>query len=180
MNTSWEYEDGSGRITIKDIIKELDKQKVPIKDISISELKPVIIKQDYRGNAKERVDKADLSYPIIVIVKDRKYKSILDGNHRIFKAIENGSKTIKAREIDLDSKDTPQIYKDLFNYKIEPLLEKRKRKYKKRKSSSVKRRRGYGVWGYPWVGGYGFGTGAGTSGGTSGGGDGGGGGGDGG
>jgi hypothetical protein len=44
-------------------------------------------------------------------------------------------------------------YMDMISFR-EYLLEKRKRKYKKRKSSSVKRRKGYGVWGYPWVGGY--------------------------
>ena len=52
----------------------------------------------------------------------------------------------------------------------EYLLEKRKRKYKKRKSSSVKRRTGYGVWGYPWVGGY-YGDSSGSVSGDSGGGD---------
>lgn len=60
-------------------------------------------------------------------------------------------------------------YMDMISFR-EYLLEKRKRKYKKKKPSSVKRKRSYGVWGYPWVGGYGF---TGDSGGDGGGGDGG-------
>lgn len=64
-------------------------------------------------------------------------------------------------------------YMDMISFK-EYLLEKRKRKYKKRKSSSVKRK-GYGVWGYPWVGGYyGNSSDSGSASGDAGGGDGGG------
>ena len=60
----------------------------------------------------------------------------------------------------------------------EYLLEKKKRKSKKRKSFSIHRgRRPYGVWGYPLMGGFGYGDGSNFA---QGGGDGGGGGGDGG
>ena len=61
-------------------------------------------------------------YNIEISFKDGKYKSILDGNHRAYKAIKNKNKTIKVRELDLDSKTTPKIYKKLFNYGIQKLF----------------------------------------------------------
>lgn len=55
----------------------------------------------------------------------------------------------------------------------EYLLEKRKKKTKKKKLSSFKRSRPYGIWGYPWMGIYGTGVdgGAGSSDGGGGGGE---------
>lgn len=119
MDTYWQ--DGDSKVTIKDVIKHLDSIKAPIKEVSIKKIKPIIIDQDYKGASKERVQKADLQYPLIITVSKGKYKSILDGNHRAFKALANDIDTVKVRELDLDSKDTPQAYKDLFNYSIEPL-----------------------------------------------------------
>ena len=119
MKTFWQDEDGSKTVTIKDVIKELDKQNIPVKEMSTNKLKPILINQDYEGKNKERVSKANLEYPIIVIISKGKYKSILDGNHRVAKALKEKIKTVKVRELDLDSKHTPKIYKDLFDYEIE-------------------------------------------------------------
>lgn len=119
MDTYWQ--DGNTKVTIKDVIKHLDSTKAPVKEVSIEKIKPIIINQDYEGAAKERVQKANLQYPLIVAVSKGKYKSILDGNHRAFKAIANDISTVKVREVDLDSKDTPQVYRNLFDYSIEPL-----------------------------------------------------------
>jgi hydrogenase maturation factor HypE len=113
MDTYWQ--DGDIKVTIKDVIKYLDSNNTPVKEVSIDKIKPVIIDQDYKGAAKDRVEKADLRYPLIVAVKDSKYKSILDGNHRAFKALRDKVKTVKVREIDLDSEDTPESYKALFS-----------------------------------------------------------------
>lgn len=113
MDTYWQ--DGNTKVTIKDVIKHLDSTKAPVKEVSIEKIKPIIIDQDYEGAAKERVQKADLQYPLIVVVSKGKYKSILDGNHRAFKALANNIHTVKVREVDLDSKDTPQVYKALFD-----------------------------------------------------------------
>ena len=119
MDTYWQ--DGDTKVTINDVIKHLDSIKAPVKEVSIEKIKPIIIKQDYEGAAKERVQRADLKYPLIVAVSKGKYKSILDGNHRAFKALANNINTIKVREVDLDAKDTPQVYRNLFDYSIEPL-----------------------------------------------------------
>jgi len=53
----------------------------------------------------------------VVVDMNGKYKSILDGNHRVEKAINNDIPTIKVRELDL--RTAPEEYKALFNYKIE-------------------------------------------------------------
>jgi hydrogenase maturation factor HypE len=119
MDTYWE--DEGVRVSIKDVIQYLDSINAPEKEVSIDKIKPVIINQDYKGAAKERVDKADLRYPLIVAVQGGRYKSILDGNHRAFKALRDNIPAIKVREVDLDSKDVPEIYKQLFGYSIEPL-----------------------------------------------------------
>jgi hypothetical protein len=119
MDTYWQ--DGDQKVTIKEVIDYLDSIDAPVKEVSVSKIKPVIIDQDYKGKNNERVQKANLKYPLIIVVSRGKYKSILDGNHRAFKAIDRGDDKIKVRELNLDKEDTPQIYKDLFDYSIEPL-----------------------------------------------------------
>ena len=119
MNTSWE--DGDIKVTIKEVIKYLDDNNVPVKNVSLSKIKPIIIDQDYSNKNKDRVNSSNLEYPIIVIKSKGRYKSILDGNHRAYKAVNSDAKTIKVRELDLDTPNTPKEYKDLFDYTIEPL-----------------------------------------------------------
>jgi hypothetical protein len=119
MDTYWA--DGDVKITIKDVVRYLDAINAPVKDISTDKIKPIIINQDYEGAAKERVDKADLRYPLIVVVQGGKYKSILDGNHRAFKALRDSIPSVKVREVNLDAKDVPESYKVLFGYSIDPL-----------------------------------------------------------
>jgi hydrogenase maturation factor HypE len=119
--TSWE--DGGIKVTIEDVINYLDENEIPVKSISIDKIKPIIIQQDYEGKHKKRIKKAKNEYPIIVIVSKGKYKSILDGNHRAYKALKNKMEKIKVRELNLDLKETPQEFKKLFDYKIEKLSE---------------------------------------------------------
>lgn len=122
MNTYWEYEDGSGRVTINDVIRDLDNRKVPVMNMPMRKIQPLIINQDYSGSARERVSSADLSYPIILVRKNGKLLSILDGNHRAFKAAKSNAPSMKVRIIDLDDDETPEEYKDLFGYEIDPLI----------------------------------------------------------
>jgi hypothetical protein len=121
MDTFWEDETGKTKVTIKDVVKYLDDSDIPVKNVSIDKIKPIIIDQDYKNKNKKRVEASNLEYPIIVIKKNGKYKSILDGNHRAFKAVNSDKKSINVREIDLSSSNTPKEYKYLFDYKISPL-----------------------------------------------------------
>jgi hypothetical protein len=123
MDTYWSTEDGKQKVTIKDVLEYIDKKNIPTKKVSIQKIKPILIDQDYKGAAKDRVERAELKYPIIVVKKNGKYKSILDGNHRVFKALKKKIDIIKVRELDLDAKETPKIFKELFGYEITPLEE---------------------------------------------------------
>ena len=123
LSTSWSGEDSSGKnikVTMKQVLKFLDKNKIPVERLSIDKIKPLIIDQDYEDSAKGRVKKADLKYPIVIIKSKGKLKSILDGNHRAFKAVKGGNKFISARILDIDAAEAPESYKELFNYKISP------------------------------------------------------------
>ena len=123
MDTYWSTEDGKQKVTIKDVLEYMDDKNIPTKKVSIQKIKPILIDQDYKGAAKDRVERAELKYPIIVVKKNGKYKSILDGNHRVFKALKKKIDKIKVRELDLDAKETPKIFKELFGYEITPLEE---------------------------------------------------------
>ena len=61
---------------------------------------------------EQRVNNADLSYPIVVSVHKGEFKKILDGQHRVVKAIK-GDKQVKVRFLDLDT--IPHELKDLFS-----------------------------------------------------------------
>jgi len=113
LDTSWE--DGDLKVTIKEVLKYIDDNKVTVEEVSTDKLKPILIAGP---RDPKRVQAADLQYPAIVVVDmNGKYKSILDGNHRVEKAINNDIPTIKVRELDL--RTAPEEYKALFNYKIE-------------------------------------------------------------
>ena len=119
MDTHWQH--GDVKVTMKDVMRHLDVIKAPVKQVSMVKLKPNSIDQDYEGAAKERVHRANLQYPIIVVVSKVEYKSILDGNHRAFKALANDVDTMQVRELHLDAESTPQMYRDLFDYSIEAI-----------------------------------------------------------
>ena len=62
----------------------------------------------------ERILKADLSYPIVIVKKNGKLSYVLDGNHRMTKAIDIGEDTIKTKVLDLDDPNVPPVFKELF------------------------------------------------------------------
>mgnify|MGYP003645097278 CR=1 FL=1 len=95
MSKNWEqtfWEDDQGnRTTIQEVLEELqDKPIVSLEVASLTHLCRSIIEPD-------RKEKADLSFPIIVREKDNKFECILDGNHRLQKAIDKGETHISAK-----------------------------------------------------------------------------------
>ena len=105
-NTFWETEvDGSPvKVTLSDVLDYLDNG-VEIDPNSISHLL-IDVERD-----RDRIESADLSYPIILTAKGGKLLSILDGQHRVVKAIRDGV-NIKARILDLDF--SPENFKSVF------------------------------------------------------------------
>lgn len=55
-------------------------------------------KEEYKARTSKEVDAADLKYPIIIVVDDSgKPSHIVDGSHRIAKAVKLGMKTLPAK-----------------------------------------------------------------------------------
>ena len=82
-------------ITLTDILNYLDE----VKEMDPNEIKHLLIDVERDSN---RIESADLNYPVILTSIRGEIKSILDGQHRVLKAIKNG-KMVKVRILDLDS-----------------------------------------------------------------------------
>tara|TARA_R100000406_G_scaffold18640_1_gene11480 strand:+ start:422 stop:793 length:372 start_codon:yes stop_codon:yes gene_type:complete len=116
-DTYWLTEDGL-KVTIDEIHDYLGPKTI---DINPAEVKKQVLKsrgKDFLpagsgSTSQERVDNANISFPIILVVKNKKYTYVLDGNHRLQKAV-NINKPLKAKVLDLDNPKTPQKYIDLF------------------------------------------------------------------
>ena len=112
--TSWSRKlDGKNvTITIKDVEKLLNSG---IEKISVTEIADMCVHKGKTDKGTlERSEKSNLEYPIIVS-KDLKgnFNMILDGHHRLLKAINNKMDTINARILDLSK--CPKEYQLMFN-----------------------------------------------------------------
>lgn len=103
-------------VTLKDMLN-LIKDK-PIQEIETEILKPYALhsfKKDEQTLAN--IEKANLDYPIIILYRPHKSQLkrywILDGNHRLQKAINNKLPIIKAKVI--ESHDMPEDWQKIFN-----------------------------------------------------------------
>lgn len=106
---SWKQPDGTGketfwekevdgeivRITLDDILSYLDNGV----ELDPKEVEHLLIKTK---RDPKRVENANLEYPIIVLSNKGKFVSILDGQHRVVKALKDGV-TVKARILDLEN-----------------------------------------------------------------------------
>ena len=113
-DTSWENEEGD-KITLMDLLNATED--VPVKNISVEELKPHLLTWDEDEDEVKKIDKADLKYPILIFVDDDgKFISIVDGHHRAQKAVRKGLKTIKAKEIPISElpKDIKKVFKHMM------------------------------------------------------------------
>lgn len=106
LDTFWETEvDGrTVRVTIKDVMDYLDGGV----EIDPNEVKHLLIDVE---RDPVRVENADLKYPIIVAKYGDDFISILDGQHRVVKALRDDVK-IKAKILDLDL--APETWKKIF------------------------------------------------------------------
>lgn len=101
------------KITISDVEKYLKDKSVV--EILVKDIEDMCIHLDKNDEqTKIRSQKSDLSYPIIVTQRvNGEYGMILDGHHRLKKAIDNDIQKIKAKVIELDK--APKLYKQMFN-----------------------------------------------------------------
>ena len=97
--TSWL--DGTEKITLRDILeltKHIKQINLPIND----NLKSKLIHWDGNPEEIERINQVTVSnqFPILIIVDEQgQIEFILDGNHRLHKAIQSQAKTIPAKLI---------------------------------------------------------------------------------
>ena len=111
-NTSWTNTiDGKDvTVTIKDML-DLIKGK-PVQGIATKILEPYALhKTKTDAETLANIEKSNLDYPIIVLKKPNGYQ-ILDGHHRLQKAINNDISCIKARVIEF--KDMPSDWQKVF------------------------------------------------------------------
>ena len=106
-DTSWETDDG--KVTIGQVVDYLGEKTV---DINVLELSQQIPRRP--TTAAARVAAASLEFPIMVVKFGGKYQYVLDGNHRLQKAIDEDVESIKARILDLDNPKTPEVFKKVL------------------------------------------------------------------
>lgn len=101
--TAWEDTTADGktvRVTLNDVLKF--SEDLPVVELNVRDLESIALHRDKNDEETLRnVQKANLEYPIIVLNKPNK-KSILDGHHRLQKAIVNKIPTIKAKMLKLE------------------------------------------------------------------------------
>jgi len=130
-DTNEKFEDGSDfkiKFKVSDVI-ELAKN-LPVENID-----PKKINYDFSGRqedptkTKDRVNKADLSYPIIVAKNENgKIFAMLDGTHRLEKALSLGLDSIKVKILNKE---------DLVQFKTDSLDEAKKTDFSKEKSKGL-------------------------------------------
>jgi hypothetical protein len=81
--TYWEDAEGSNRVSIQEVLLRLEGE--PTIQVEVDVLtgirKEIPLERD-------RIETADLSKPIIIVKKDGDFQYILDGNHRLQRAID--------------------------------------------------------------------------------------------
>ena len=124
-DTSWETDDEKVSLMapklpgwkFKSVVDYLGDKTV---DLNVSELIEQLPTLPIGGGdideALNRMAAASLEYPIIVVKSGGQYRFVLDGNHRLGKAYVCGGRdaTIKAKILDLDNPETPEVFKRMF------------------------------------------------------------------
>lgn len=131
VETSWQDTTKEGKpikVTIKDLMAF--SRDIPIEELSVEDLKHLALhKTKSDTETLANIQKANLDYPILIIDKSKDKKSqypsssvliqhpglvsIIDGHHRLQKAINNGIEKIKAKVLHLA--EMPKDWQELFS-----------------------------------------------------------------
>jgi len=117
-DTTWS--DGEVTITMQDVEDKLTELESPVISIPVEDIAHLDIHTRHKPNKTpeqvkstyDRAMKADLKYPIIITKNSGRYDMILDGNHRLHKAVEQGDNNIQARVLDLSK--VPEEWVSVF------------------------------------------------------------------
>jgi len=94
-NTSVRWADGDISVTLDDVLK-LSSETHSVDPNTLKHLLIDVVRD------KSRIEDADLSYPILVSVSEGVVTKILDGQHRVVKAMRD-NQFIKVRYLNLDT-----------------------------------------------------------------------------
>jgi len=112
--TTWQdtTEDGKTiKVTINDLFKF--SEDVPVTELNVADLESTALhKTKTDKETLANIQKANLEYPILVLNKSNGKRSILDGHHRLQKAIVNKISKIKSKILNLS--DMPEDWQMLF------------------------------------------------------------------
>jgi len=122
-DTTWS--DGKITITMQDVENMLTELSAPVISIPIEDIAHLDIHTRHKPNKTpeqvkstyDRAMKADLKYPIIITKYNGEYDMILDGNHRLHKAVEIGEDSIQAKVLDLSK--VPEEWLSVFGESVE-------------------------------------------------------------
>ena len=112
-DTSWENDEGD-KITLMDLLNATED--IPVRNISVEELKPHLLSWDGDEEEVKKIESADLQYPILIFINDNgEFITIIDGHHRAQKAARHGLKTINAKVIPINllPKDIRRVFKHI-------------------------------------------------------------------
>ena len=111
LDTKWQSEDGSVTITLQQLLDDI--KTVPVKKIEIEKLKKRLLNWSDDPKEWDKVKSVDMTYPPIILMDGNEVDMIIDGNHRVQKAIQLGYDTIDAKLISLNN--LPDEYKQVFS-----------------------------------------------------------------
>ena len=106
-DTSWENDED--KVTLGEIDDFLGDETIDINVLELSDQIPAL-----PTRSDQRIEAASLDFPIIVVKKDDQFKYVLDGNHRLQKAINQEIETIKAKILDVSAEETPERFRKMF------------------------------------------------------------------
>jgi hypothetical protein len=111
-DTSWENEEGD-KVTLIELLHATDH--IPVRSIEVEKLRNMMLTWDGDNSEIQKIDMADLQYPILIFVNDEgDILSIIDGHHRLHKAIRMGMDTIKCKLIPINS--LPKNIRKVFDH----------------------------------------------------------------
>ena len=88
--TFWEDEKGN-RVTIQDVLSALQDEPIVSLEVEpLTQISNVIIEQ-------HRKETADLSFPIIAVEQEGEIQCVLDGHHRLQRAVDENRSHILAK-----------------------------------------------------------------------------------
>jgi len=109
-DTSWDNGKGD-KISLIELLYA--SKDIPVEEIDVNILKSKVLSWDGNNEEISKIESSDLQYPILIFVDDnRDIMFIVDGNHRVQKALRHGLETIKSKLIPFNT--LPKHIKKVF------------------------------------------------------------------